>query len=90
MVLKKEMRINKYLVYGLVAVLVLNMLYGESSAKLLFCKNCRVTRSTTDPSVTTLESTSVNTANILTAPTKCRPGQVPDRKNFCRKLVYNY
>lgn len=90
MVLVKDMTKNRNLVYALVAVLVLNMLFGVTSAKLLFCKNCRATRSTADPSMSTSpESTTVNSANILTAPTKCRPGQVPDRKNVCRRLVYN-
>jgi hypothetical protein len=82
MVLGKVMRKNKYLVYGLVAVLVLNMLCSETNAKLLFCKNCRTAEPASD-------STTINTGNILTAPTKCPPGRVPDRKNVCRKLVFN-
>lgn len=84
-----DMQKNKCLIYGLLAVLVLNMLCADTSAKILFCKNCRATRSTADPSVSTVENTTINTGNIIRAPIKCRAGTVPDRKGTCRKLVSN-
>lgn len=83
------MRKNRCLIYGLLAVLVLNMFCADTNAKILFCKNCRATRSTADPSASTIENTTINTGNIIRAPIKCRVGTVPDRKGTCRKLVSN-
>lgn len=79
---------NRCLIFGLLAMLALNMLFGEASGKILFCKNCRTTRSASDPGASP-NHTTVHTGNIINAPLKCKPGQVLDRKNVCRKLVFN-
>lgn len=76
----------KYFVYGLFAILLLTPLCLESNAKILFCKNCRTTRNHRDTGTT---NTTVDTAYILDAPSKCRTGYVPDRRGNCRKLVFN-
>lgn len=89
MVQTRTISANSFLIYLLIAVFVLNMLHGEANGKLLFCKGCRSTRSTSDPVTIAPNTSQVNTGAILNAPVKCRPGQVPDKRNICRKLVFN-
>lgn len=86
-----KMTRNRWLICGLVALLLLSMLHIEASGKLIFCKNCRTTRALADPlkhSPNTSEII-INTGNIINAPSKCKPGYVPDKRNICRRVVYS-
>lgn len=79
---------NKYLLYGLISLLVLIMLCDDSSSKIVFCKHCRTTRgiiSEPDPNSTN----NVDRGTIINVPVKCKPGLVPDKRNICRRVVYN-
>ena len=50
----------------------------QTSATVIFCKNCK---STTTPST-------IATSNILSAPTLCKKGYQLDQTNKCRKIVF--
>jgi hypothetical protein len=91
----KKMTPNGYKCYfmrGLIVMMVLSACVVSGEGKLIFCRACRSTRgiihnhqATTEPN----ESTSVHTAHIINAPSKCKPGMVLDKRNICRKLVFN-
>jgi hypothetical protein len=77
---------SKYLIYSLIAMLVLTTLHAEVSGKIVFCKNCRKLQSNPEP---TPSPEDIAQGNIINAPSKCKPGMSPDKRKICRKIVYN-
>jgi hypothetical protein len=79
---------NKFFIFGLVLLLLLNYSVDSVDGKLIFCGNCRPTRNAifANPQP---NDTTVKEGNILAAPNKCKPGLVLDKRNNCRKLVFN-
>lgn len=88
MVIARDKSSHRYLVCGLVAIVVLCLLSSEANGKLLYCRNCKTPRSLSDAATSSLPNNTVQ-GNIINAPLKCRPGFVPDKRGNCRKLVYN-
>ena len=90
MVLSVDTPRSKYLIYGFIALLILNLLCVDdvSGKKMLFCRNCRLTRSTVDPSAVST-ATDIAQAHIINAPRKCKAGFVVDTRNNCRRVVFS-
>lgn len=77
---------NKCLIYGLMlTTIVLLFLHSSVNGKLIFCKYCKNPRHLQQTTNSPEEKTDV--ANIIRAPSKCKPDEVLDRRNNCRRLV---
>lgn len=82
---------NKYLIYGLVTTLVallfLNNSYVNGGRVIFACRNnCVSTPNALDQTTTNIASdTTVDSANIFRAPTKCKADEVLVNGNKCRR-----
>ena len=75
---------GRYLICGLVVLLTLSLLVGKSSGTRVVFVN-RMARSVHETS----NINNTYTGNIISAPSKCKPGFMLDKRNNCRRLVFN-